>query len=100
MEAGGLILGIMKAMIPYAEGEVEVRPGDRMILFTDGVSEAMNAKDEEWGEERLEAIVLGRAADDPTRLLDAIVEAIREHGKDVAQQSDDITLIIAQALPA
>ncbi len=37
----------------YEQGSVQLRPGDILVAFTDGISEAMNLADDEWGEERL-----------------------------------------------
>ena len=99
LDVGGLILGIMKATIPYEQGETTLCDDDLLVLFTDGVTEAMNARDEEWEEERLEAIALAHLQSPPDTILDTVVAALKEHGKDVPQ-SDDITMIIARALPA
>lgn len=52
LEEGGLILGAFQES-SYAQGEVKLRPGDRLVMFTDGVSEAINEEGEEFGEERL-----------------------------------------------
>jgi uncharacterized protein YndB with AHSA1/START domain len=52
LEAGGLILGIFQEGI-YEEGEIELRPGDRLVMFTDGLSEAVDGEGEEFGEERV-----------------------------------------------
>ncbi len=98
LDAGGLILGIMKALVPYQEGEVNIQPGETLVLFTDGVSEAMSTQEEEWGEERLEAVVRLHAGSSSREIVDAIVSAIREHSRN-APQSDDITLVVAKALP-
>ncbi len=52
LEEGGLILGIFQER-SYEEGEIELRPGDRLVMFTDGVSEAVDGEGEEFGEERV-----------------------------------------------
>ncbi len=97
LDKGGIILGIMKALVPYQEGEVTLHPGDVLVLFTDGVSEAMNDKEEEWEEARLEAVVKDHLCDPPSKIVDEIVDAIRIHSAGVAQ-SDDITLVIAKSI--
>jgi phosphoserine phosphatase RsbU/P len=97
LSEGGIILGIMKALMPYMEGEVRFRPGDVLVLFTDGVSEAMNEAGEEWGEEPLEQIVKTHLKDSAETILASIVEGIMTHNKGT-EQSDDITLIVAKAL--
>ena len=52
LEQGGLILGIFQER-SYEEGEIELRPGDRLVMFTDGLSEAVDGEGEEFGEERV-----------------------------------------------
>ena len=52
LQQGGLILGIFEER-GYEQGEIELRPGDRLIMFTDGLSEAVDSEGEEFGEERL-----------------------------------------------
>ena len=47
----------------YVQGSVRLSPGDLLVLFTDGISEAMNLDDEEWGEDRLlQSIQISRGA--------------------------------------
>lgn len=87
----------MKALVPYQEGEIPLRPGDVLVLFTDGVSEAMNEKDEEWEEARLEAVVRCHLLEPASKIVNEIVDAIRNHSVGVAQ-SDDITLVIAKVI--
>ncbi len=95
LDRGGLILGIMKTMRPYEEGCVAFAPGDLLVLYTDGVSEAMSASSEEWGEERLEALIRSRRDDSPDDLIDAVVAAVKVHARDT-EQSDDITLVVVR----
>jgi sigma-B regulation protein RsbU (phosphoserine phosphatase) len=59
LEEGGLILGIFQER-SYEEGEIELRPGDRLVMFTDGLSEAVDGEGEEFGEERV--VELSRCA--------------------------------------
>ena len=95
LSEGGIILGIMKASIAYNEGEIRFSPGDVLVLFTDGVSEAMNEAGEELGEEPIEEVVKGCLDDPAQEILSAIVERVKAHSKDTPQ-SDDITLIVAR----
>src|SRR5271170_414615 len=55
-EAGGVILGILPTAT-YQEARMTLHPGDTLVLFTDGVTEAADPSDEEYGEERLAALV-------------------------------------------
>jgi serine phosphatase RsbU (regulator of sigma subunit) len=57
----------------YASASGEIAPGDSAVLFTDGLTEARAPSGEEWGEERLLSGISGRAAEEPGRLLKAIV---------------------------
>lgn len=57
LEAGGLILGCLPGM-QYEEGSVKMEPGDLVVMFTDGISEAMNDANEEYGEERIREFVV------------------------------------------
>jgi uncharacterized protein YndB with AHSA1/START domain len=60
LEEGGLILGSFQER-NYEQGEIDLRPGDRLVMFTDGVSEAVDGEGEEFGEERIaEASRCGR----------------------------------------
>jgi sigma-B regulation protein RsbU (phosphoserine phosphatase) len=97
LDKGGLILGIMKALVPYDEGEAKFSNDDVLVLFTDGVSEAMNAKGEEFEEERIEAVTKAHINESSGAILTSIVEAVKDHARNVPQ-SDDITLVIVKAL--
>ena len=48
LDVGGLVIGLMPEC-GYVQGQVVLGPGDLLVAFTDGISEAMNAADEEWG---------------------------------------------------
>lgn len=98
LDKGGIILGIMKAVVPYQEGEVRIDVGDVLLLFTDGVSEAMDTEGEEMGEEKLEAVARLHLDEPAAVILAKIVDAVKEHSRNVPQ-SDDITLVIAKAIP-
>jgi sigma-B regulation protein RsbU (phosphoserine phosphatase) len=76
---------------------VHIRPGDALVLFTDGVSEAMDEAGEEWGEEPMERIVKLHLGESAETILSRLVEGIKAHSKETAQ-SDDITMIVAKKL--
>ena len=60
LDTGGPVIGLLPEC-GYEQGEVQLAPGDLLVAFTDGVSEAMNAAQEEWGEERLLPLAAPRA---------------------------------------
>ena len=77
--------------------EVQLAPGDMLVLYTDGVTEAANAEGEEFGESRLLA-TLGSNFHLPVGpLLQAIVKAVQQFSSG-SEQQDDITLVIARSL--
>jgi phosphoserine phosphatase RsbU/P len=97
LEKGGMILGVLETTIPYEEGEVKLERGDLLVLFTDGVSEAMNASSQEYGEERLEAIITRSGERDAWGLIEEIHRDILLHAAG-APQSDDITMMVIRFL--
>jgi sigma-B regulation protein RsbU (phosphoserine phosphatase) len=56
LETGGLLTGMMPG-VPYAEASIALQPGDRLVVYTDGVTEAAEAAGEMFGEERLYAML-------------------------------------------
>jgi phosphoserine phosphatase RsbU/P len=97
LDRGGIILGIMKTVVPYQEGEITFGNGDLLVLFTDGVSEAMDSNGDEFGEDRLEKILIEYRKAPVSVILDRIVDSVKIHGKNTIQ-SDDITLVIVKAI--
>ena len=76
--------------------EVALAPGDLLVAFTDGVSEATSAGDEEFGEERLISLLRQQDGVCADQVLDRVVRAVQQHGGPAAQ-FDDLTLIVARA---
>ncbi|MDP1677154.1 MAG: PP2C family protein-serine/threonine phosphatase [Bacteroidota bacterium] len=94
---GGLILGVMKTIMPYQEGSVQLNSGDSVVLFTDGVSEAMDTNGVDYTEERLETFVKGLNGTPASTMLSEIKNEIQRYSSGAAQ-SDDITLIVFKAI--
>lgn len=93
LDKGGMILGVMKTMMPYEEGVVQLKSGDLLTLFTDGVSEAMNRDSVEYGEERLEGILREHCQESAEQIISHLHDDILHHASG-AQQSDDITMMV------
>jgi phosphoserine phosphatase RsbU/P len=74
--------------------EVQLAPGDTLVLYTDGVTEAENAEGEQFGECRLMETMRERRHLPVRSLLEAIVERVQEFGG--REQADDITLVVAR----
>jgi phosphoserine phosphatase RsbU/P len=96
LDKGGMILGVIKSLVPYEQESVTLRKGDLLVLFTDGVSEAMSKESEEFGEERLETVVRAHAHSSSQEVMVAIHRQVQEHTKG-APQSDDITMMIVKS---
>ncbi len=93
LQCGGIILGILENAPPYNTGTVTINNGDAVVMYTDGVSEAMNNNNDEFGEDTLREISLAVRHTDAHTILDTIVVHVHKHA-DGAPQSDDITLAI------
>src|SRR5690606_12279240 len=91
LEGGGLALGLVPAA-SYAEGEVDFAVGDLLVVFSDGVTDAMSPEREPFGEERLAAVIEGVRGAPAERVVARVLEAVRRHA-DGAPQSDDVTLL-------
>jgi phosphoserine phosphatase RsbU/P len=92
LSVGGTVVGMFPEMV-YEEATVELWPGDVLLAFTDGVPEAHNPENEEFGEERLQ-LLLRQTAHLPAneisaRLSDEMKDWIRD-----AEQYDDLTFIV------
>jgi sigma-B regulation protein RsbU (phosphoserine phosphatase) len=77
--------------------ETRLAPGDTLVLYTDGITEAANAAGEEFGESRLVEFLQARHPMPVTSLLETLVAAV--HDFSPSEQADDITLVIARARP-
>jgi phosphoserine phosphatase RsbU/P len=96
LEKGGLILGMM-ANVPYETGSVALESGDRLVLYTDGVSEAVNSRGEEFGLERIEQTA-SRGADAPARdVVGSLIDGVKQF-RGEADQNDDMTLVVVNIL--
>jgi predicted permease len=93
LSEGGTVLGLFPDM-PYQDADVEVRPGDLLVAFTDGVSEARSAADEEFGEERLKAL-LRDVAGAPAAEVSAVLADRMRAWSTGAEQHDDLTFVVA-----
>ncbi len=93
--AGGAPLGILKGM-HFDQETAEIKPGETVILYTDGIIEAMNAKGELYGYERFEALIRKSPAE-PDALKSAIIDDVSRYtGR--SPQHDDMTLVCFGAI--
>jgi serine phosphatase RsbU (regulator of sigma subunit)/pSer/pThr/pTyr-binding forkhead associated (FHA) protein len=92
LERGGPIVGLFEGAT-YEEETVTLDSGDWLIVYSDGVSEALSAEGEEYGEPRILACVRRNLAAEPQTLLDALFADVREFARGAAQ-NDDITAMV------
>lgn len=88
----GVVLGIVEKF-KYHGSAVDIAPGDVLVIFSDGVTEAVDIRDEEFGEERLLTIVSDSRNESAATIQERILDAVRKHAGSRAQ-NDDITLIV------
>jgi sigma-B regulation protein RsbU (phosphoserine phosphatase) len=81
----------------YSQGRIELKHGDLFVAFTDGISEAMNATDEEWGEERLKTTLLANQGVAARALIERLMVSADEFVAGT-RQHDDMTLIVLRAI--
>ena len=93
LKEGGMIFGVMKTFIPYIFEEVKLQTDDVLILYTDGVSEALNLDYEEYSEERLEKKAKELIHKSASEILNGIKEDVQIFTQGNLQ-SDDITMIV------
>ncbi len=95
LQAGGIFLGGFD--LPYQTEEIELQKGDCLVFYTDGVTEAFNAREEEYEMERLLRIIQEHQGLSAHELLEKIQTDVKKHvGK--APQSDDITCAVMKVL--
>ena len=92
LETGGPVLGIFEAT-EFEEARCPLERGDLLVVYSDGISEAMNADGEEFGEAGIIAVVNQERHRDAGAVLHAIMEAAREFSGD-RLQLDDMTMIV------
>jgi sigma-B regulation protein RsbU (phosphoserine phosphatase) len=91
LETGGMILGAFAEAV-YEEGTVDLAPGDRLVFYTDGVTEAMDPAGEEFGPERLVETVVARPGRTAAEVVGAVVRAVRRFGG--RRLADDLTVVV------
>jgi phosphoserine phosphatase RsbU/P len=94
LSSGGLPLGIM----PFAEyeiGHAQIDPGDVLVVYSDGVTEANNINEDEFGIERLQNVIKTHVSQSASRIRDRVEAALSDF-TGTAAPNDDITLVIVK----
>ena len=87
----GLVLGGMDGA-KYKDYDIELRPGDKIFVYTDGVPEAMNSNGELFGTDRMIAALNSKENQDPTQVLKTVRAAVDDYVGN-AEQFDDLTML-------
>ena len=94
IESGGMPVGMFE-MAPYTGDQIRLKPGDIMMLYSDGVTEAQNLAAEEFGEARLVKVMERYSRGTADVILEQTINAVKEfaHG---AEQYDDVTALVVK----
>lgn len=93
LDQGGLPLGVFDTS-RYSESVVDLSSGDVLVMYTDGVVEARNERDEEFGLERLKEVVSASAERRAHEIVHAITTAVDEYSSEVGGPEDDLTVSV------
>jgi sigma-B regulation protein RsbU (phosphoserine phosphatase) len=96
LQTGGVPLGMLEDF-PYEEEEVQMHAGDLLVVYSDGVTEAWNPDEVEFGEQQLAEVLQQHRDKAASDLVDSIIAAVKSHTGS-APQADDITLVVLKRL--
>ncbi len=94
LEEGGPVVGLFPPA-SYTQASIGLLPGDTLVMFTDGVSEAMNSAGDEWGEESLIAAVFDCRSLGPSDIITRLIEGADRFAAGTPQH-DDMTLVVVK----
>ena len=97
IESNGLLFGVI-ADPDYPVQDLTISPGDRLLLYTDGVVEPENASGDTFGDVRLEQVVRENQRHPPSEFSNQVLAQIRQWQPASASQGDDITLVVIDIL--
>ncbi len=92
LEQGGLVLGLFP-QAQYEEETLQLVPGDVILVFSDGVSEAIDVAGEEFGDDRIISCIQSHLHLDPQPLLDRLLAAVQQFSEGTVQR-DDVTALV------
>jgi serine phosphatase RsbU (regulator of sigma subunit) len=92
----GLPLGIMKDWV-YKEAQIPIRPGQVILIGTDGIKEACNPENVHFGNDRLQTVIRAHCSKPANDIMEAVYDALEEF-RGAAEQKDDETLVVIKVL--
>ena len=96
LEASGPALGLISAG-QFTTHDITLEPGALLVAYTDGVSEARNEDDDEFGDERLASLLAAHGQMPAAQLCSGILDAVRRH-RGSRQDQDDVTVLVVRSL--
>ena len=97
LEEGGVALGVLPET-QYEDRPIALRPGDVLVFFTDGISEAESPSGEHFGQQRIERVVEAHAGERASAIMTALITAVQEWSG-TRGQTDDLTLVVLKVNP-
>jgi len=98
LSSTGMPLGLIAVELPFEETAITVAPGDCVVLYSDGVTDAQNVASEEFGDDRLHEVIRATAHEPAQAIIEQVVRAIDQFAGE-APQFDDITMMVLKRLP-
>jgi serine phosphatase RsbU (regulator of sigma subunit)/pSer/pThr/pTyr-binding forkhead associated (FHA) protein len=99
LEVGGPVIGLLD-FATYEHGTGTLQPGDLILVCSDGITEARNMAGEEFGRERLSAVLAGTHGASPDAVLDRVMAAVRVFSQGTPQGDDLTALVVRYSAPA
>jgi serine phosphatase RsbU (regulator of sigma subunit) len=96
LRPAGMPLGVTEDLVLERDA-ITLAPGDMIVLYTDGVIDALNEAEEDFGQDRLEALLFGRRGQPAQKVVDALRRAVLAHVGQ-APLFDDVTLVVLRRL--
>lgn len=94
LQTGGVVLGVVENY-KFEQEKVAFEPGDLLVIYSDGITEAMNSDETEFGEERLNELIASYRNDSAAALIERTFDTVKEHTGDYPQ-SDDMTMVVVR----
>lgn len=92
LRVGGTVLGLFPE-VEFQEADIELRAGDLLVAFTDGVTDALNAAGEEFGDERLKEVLRAAVGASAGEVSERLAGTMRDWVGN-AEQHDDVTFVV------
>ncbi|MFN3166709.1 MAG: SpoIIE family protein phosphatase [Phycisphaeraceae bacterium] len=94
LDVGGMVVGIMQD-VHYTKSVVDLEPGDTLLLYSDGVTDAMDPRDRRFGRDRLEQTLRRFAGLTAQQCVDLLLQELERHraGRDA---NDDVTIVVVK----